>query len=35
MFSSILNWVHPTEDLKINEVEAVRAAMEKKLFVTN
>jgi len=30
----MLNLVHLTDDLNIGEVEAVRAAMEKKLFVT-
>ena len=33
MISGIIHWVHPTLDLQIGEVEAVRAAIEKKLIV--
>jgi hypothetical protein len=33
MMSGVLNWVHPTEELKISEVEHVRAALEKKLII--
>jgi hypothetical protein len=33
MMSGVLNWVHPTEELQLAEVEHVRAALEKKLMI--
>jgi hypothetical protein len=33
MMSGVLNWVHPTGELQLSEVEHMRAALEKKLIV--